>query len=163
VDQLGVQMVTSARNGRLVNLCVDARVPADNARVIEAIASGLTRVTALLDQANLPGAIYQDTGTQFTAVLRSTPASLRPGGAKPKPKPSALRPLLKPGTNPATIYELLSTQGPLTMAEIAEASGIPIGSARVAVNRLKNNYQLVKQSGGPGRPDTTYEILDRGK
>jgi ATP-dependent DNA helicase RecG len=68
-DRLGKDAVTSARNARLVSICQYARSPSGDARVIEALATGIPIVTASLERADLPPAHYVDSGIRFTVVL----------------------------------------------------------------------------------------------
>lgn len=56
VDRLGRDAVTSARNARLVAICQHVRSPETDARVIEALASGIPTVTEALAGHGLPPA-----------------------------------------------------------------------------------------------------------
>ena len=158
VDRLGSDHVTSARNGRLVALCENAVDPRDGSRVIEALASGLPRVTRSLEDAALPPARYFDVGLRFTVSLSTgSPsrdlASGSRAGAKSAPA-SGVRGL-KPGSQLAKVYQSLADSGAQTVVQVTEATGIAGPSVRRALTRLRDDYGFVESDGGPGRR-TTY-------
>ena len=138
VDRLGREAVTSARNGRLVSVCQDARSPGSGARVIEALATGIPIVAAALTAADLPPALFVDSGIRFAAVLRR-PAT-RPVGRKL-------------GATELRVYEALA-QGPMKVADLETALHLTAANIRKALRSLRADG-LVEQQGGPGRP-TTY-------
>ena len=161
VDRLGSDHVTSARNGRLVALCENVVDPSDGSRVIEALASGLPRVTRSLEDAALPPARYFDVGLRFTVILSTGSKAAgstggAPDGGEAVPVAGVRR--LKSGSQLATVYQSLVDGGAQTVTEIAEATGIAGPSVRRALTRLREDYGYVESDGGPGRR-TTYSVL----
>ncbi|NNH70031.1 ArsR family transcriptional regulator [Nocardia uniformis] len=139
VERLGRDAVTSARNARLVAICQHVRSPDTGARVIEALASGLSIVTESLEEAALPPANYVDAGIRFTAVLYH----------------SARKPLLSPKLNATEqkIYDALVI-GPRTVNELESALTLSAPNIRKALRGLRA-AGLVEQQGGRGKP-TVY-------
>ena len=161
VDRLGSDHVTSARNGRLVALCENVVDPSDGSRVIEALASGLPRVTRSLEDAALPPARYFDVGLRFTVILSTgSKAAGSTGGAPAGGEAAAVAGVrgLKSGSQLARVYQSLVDGGAQTVTEIAEATGIAGPSVRRALTRLREDYGYVESDGGPGRR-TTYSVL----
>jgi ATP-dependent DNA helicase RecG len=163
VDRLGSDHVTSARNGRLVALCENAVDPHDGSRVIEALASGLPRVTRSLEDAALPPARFFDVGLRFTVVLSTG----RLGVRRTKDVPLADKAAsvaevrgLRPGSQLATVYQSLVDHGRQTVVDLAGATGIPGPSVRRALTRLRDDYGYVESLGGRGRR-TTYTAVIR--
>jgi len=161
VDRLGSDHVTSARNGRLVALCENVADPSDGSRAIEALASGLPRVTRSLEDAALPPARYFDVGLRFTVILSTGPKEAGSSGDAPAGGEAAavagVRGL-KSGSQLARVYQSLVDCGGQTVTEIAEATGIAGPSIRRALTRLREDYGYVESDGGPGRR-TTYSVL----
>lgn len=150
VDRLGRDHVTSARNQRLVSLCQYARIPGRDARVIEGLATGLPKVARDLATAGLPPAQFIDAGIRFTVVLHRDHREVeRPDEPSSESAPAAL----PADTNVATVYAALN--GPSTVDEIAQRTGLGPGSVRKALQSLRDRYHLVEQRGGRGRL-TTY-------
>jgi ATP-dependent DNA helicase RecG len=146
VDRLGQDHVTSARNARLVSLCQDIRTPGDGTRVIEALASGLPKVTTELANVGLPRARYFDAGIRFTVLLRRLPAT---------PQHLSTPTLPPPNTNLAAVYEALAA-GSQTAHNLAKTLALSETSVRTALTALRNQYNLVEYQGGAGRRATLY-------
>jgi ATP-dependent DNA helicase RecG len=142
VDRLGHDMVTSARNARLVSICQHLHSAETGARAIEALASGIPIVTEALAGAALPPAHYIDAGIRFVVVLRQPVPPTT--GAAPAPRDLA-------------IYDVLAT-GPRTVAELETLTGFPAYSVRRSLRALRAQG-LVQQLGGKGQP-TTYARTD---
>lgn len=147
-DRLGVEHTSSARNSHVVQLCQVASNPADGARVIEAIASGLTRVARSLDDAGLPAARFSDQAIRFTVVLgrpvqESRAAAVTASG-------STRTDGLRHGTQLAAVHDAVVAGPGRTVAELAESIGVEATSVRRALTRLRE-LQLVELDGGRGR------------
>jgi ATP-dependent DNA helicase RecG len=152
VDRLGLEHVTSARNQRLVSLCVDSRDPKDGTRVIEALSTGLTQVAQLLRAAALPPAQFFDSGVSFTVVLHQS-QNLK-NLAEAKDHRLAVRPDFRDGSQIKLIYETLKSDGPGTVADIAARTSIPASSVRRTLTRLRDDYGVVELQGGRGQNST---------
>jgi ATP-dependent DNA helicase RecG len=139
LERLGHEAVTSARNARLVSICQYVASPGRGGRVVEALAEGIRIVAEQLTDAGLPPATYTDQGIRFTAVLRQPP--------QPSPVAAHLSP------SQQQIYSLLAAT-PLTVAALEQRSGLPAGTVRKALRRLRE-LGLLTQDGGAGRV-TTY-------
>ena len=135
-DRLGLEGTTSARNGRLVEICRYARAE-DGGRVVETLASGIPRVLASLREQQMPMPQFQDAGLRFTVVLRtSTPA----------------RPVLN--NSEQTVFAALTTAGS-RVAEIEAHTGLKPATIRGVLRALRAKG-LVEQIGGRGKV-TTYQ------
>ena len=132
-DRLGQEHVTSARNQTLVGICQDVRTVPSGERVIEALATGLPMVTRELDDAGLPPARYFDAGIRFTVML-SRPAPQQPETTTPG---SRLARTPQPGSNLATVLDMIRARPGLTVADIAAATTLPMPQARRAVTELR--------------------------
>ncbi|MQY24386.1 ATP-binding protein [Nocardia macrotermitis] len=73
VDRLGKNMVTSARNMWLVNICQYLRSPESGGRIIEALATGIPTIAHALELNGLPPAQYSEVSNRFTAMLGPPP------------------------------------------------------------------------------------------
>lgn len=138
VDRLGAEAVTSARNAQLLAICQHTRLPGTDARVVEALATGIPTINRSLAEAGLPAAQYADGGIRFTVVLRR--------GAPPKP------PKLR--ANELAVYEALADR-PKTAKELATTTGLTEPTTRKQLRALRDK-NLVTQHGGRGKT-TTYE------
>ncbi|MGW0248840.1 ATP-binding protein [Nocardia goodfellowii] len=141
VERLGHDAVTSARNAQLVNICQHVRCPGSGARVIEALATGLTTVAEALTQADLPQPRYVDAGIRFTAVLYQRERNV------------AATPTLN--ATEQKIYDSLRA-GTLSVHDLSAALGFTAPNTRKALRKLRT-LGLVEQIGGPGQA-TTYRI-----
>jgi ATP-dependent DNA helicase RecG len=141
VDRLGKESVTSARNARLLSLCQDVRSPDTGARVVEALATGLQKVTTELEAASLPPPRYLDAGIGFTVLMSRLPSVTSTNG--PPDGSSAHRVLAALGNQAVTVPEL------------ERVTGLRPANIRRVLRQLRDDYGLVEQIGGPGRP-TTY-------
>ncbi|WP_425955521.1 ATP-binding protein [Xylanimonas sp. McL0601] len=146
VDRLGQPDATSARNGRLVEICRYARTPTD-ARVVELLATGIATVRRTLAEAGLREPQFNDEGIAFTAILRSAPQTAATtsnlGARSPTPAERAVIEAL--GGAPVTIHEL------------TERTGKSAPALRKTLRSLRE-AGLVEQIGGKGRT-TTYRRL----
>jgi len=144
VDRLGQPDVSSARNGRLVEICRYART-ADDTRVVELLATGISTVRRTLAEAGLPAPEFSDSGIAFSVVLRQPKQGERsatdPSKAELTPVERALLSAL--GSQPATIHELL------------ERTGRTAPALRKTLRRLREAGRVV-QHGGRGLT-TTYQ------
>ncbi|MEU0567510.1 ATP-binding protein [Nonomuraea sp. NPDC005983] len=138
VERLGRDAVTSARNARLVAICQHVRTPDTQARVIEALATGIPTVTAALSRAELPPAHYVDAGIRFTVVLH------RAGIGRPRAdlNETELR-----------VYGALAARA-ASVAELEHDLGLSAPNIRKALRELRRQ-SLVEQHGGRGQP-TSY-------
>lgn len=68
VDRLGLDGVTSARNGTLIRICQNVRFDGD-LRVSEALASGIPAVLQALGHAQMTPPIFVDQGIRFTVLV----------------------------------------------------------------------------------------------
>ncbi|MCP2321075.1 ATP-dependent DNA helicase RecG [Nocardia amikacinitolerans] len=166
LDRLGKDVVTSARNMWLVNICQYLRAPDSGGRVIEALATGIPTIAQSLEEAGLPPACYADGGIRFTAVLKSKPQ---------RPQQAALREALRenwssgPGlVRPESIRLRSRTQqqilellerGPRTMSDLRAALGLSTSGIRKALTALRAAGDI-ERIGGPGRA-TVYQLPDR--
>ncbi|WP_322755336.1 ATP-binding protein [Frankia sp. Cas3] len=141
VDRLGRDVVTSARNARLVAICQHVRSPQTGARVIEALASGIPIITEALADYHLPPAHYIDSGIRFTVVLH-----------QPTTTTTATEPRLN-GTE-LRIYQALA-DGARTVADLEQDLKLAGPNIRKVLRGLRARG-LVTQHGGRGRP-TTYQ------
>ncbi len=158
VDRLGLPGTSSPRNGRLVQVCQYART-ADDARVVETLASGIPRVLHAAAAAGMEPPTFYDAGLQFTAMLRAAvgPAALAvPAVSEPvTPEPAAPVPDGVRGTTQRAVYRALAASPTaLSVAQIAAASGVSLESVRKTVRTLVR-AEVVRQHGGRGRA-TTY-------
>jgi ATP-dependent DNA helicase RecG len=146
VDRLGQPDATSARNGRLVEICRYARTPTD-ARVVELLATGIATVRRTLAEAGLPEPQFNDEGIAFTAILHSLPRATatvsRSGATSPTPAQRAVLEAL--GDARMTIHDLTGRTGKSAPA------------LRKTLRALRD-AGLVEQIGGKGRT-TTYGKL----
>jgi ATP-dependent DNA helicase RecG len=144
VDRLGVDTVTSARNGRLVSICQFVESPGTGSRVVEALATGIPTVTAELAAAGLPPAQYNDSGIAFTAILRPSVTAVTRGG----------------GFNETEllIYDALA-RGQRSVADLHSALSLSAPNLRKALRKLRGQG-LVEQVGGRGQP-TWYRRADQ--
>jgi ATP-dependent DNA helicase RecG len=143
VDRLGQPGTSSPRNGRLVQLCQYARTT-DDARVVETLASGIPRVLETVAAAGLKPPSFYDAGLQFTALLRIGDPDL--------PTEMAGR-----NATQQVVYRAITSAGhPLSVAQIADATGAMGETVRKAVRVLVRDH-LLAQHGGRGRA-TTYSL-----
>lgn len=147
VDRLGKDHVTSARNAVLLNLCRFATLPSDGSRVVEALATGIPRITEELSAAGMPPPVFTDTGIRFTVVLHNT--ARRPGPTRTEVR----APRIRPGTNLARVYAVLS-DAPISAAEIAAETGLSRVSVRKAIRLLRDEHGVVDQQGTQGETAT---------
>ena len=141
VDRLGKESVTSARNARLLSLCQDVRSPETGARVVEALATGLQKVATELEAASLPAPKYLDAGIGFTVLMSRNPSVTTVG--RPPEGSSAQRVLAALGNHAVSVSEL------------QRVTGLSPANIRRVLRQLRDQYGLVEQIGGRGRP-TTY-------
>lgn len=140
-DRLGRAGTTSARNGRLIEICRYART-SDGGRVVETLASGIPRVLESLREAKLPVPLFQDTGIRFTVVLQRN-AAQRPAHGL---------------TNSSERAVLLALAGgPVKVAELEQLTGLKAPTIRRALRGLAARAQ-VEQIGGRGQV-TTYRRM----
>lgn len=142
VERLGHDAVTSARNARLVAICQHVRTPETEARVVEALATGIPIVTNALADAGLPPAHYVDAAIRFTVVLRQGGREARPGHDLNE---TELR-----------VYDALAA-AERNVTELAQELGLSAPNVRKVLRHLKARG-LVEQSGGRGRP-TSYRRI----
>ena len=153
VDRLGAVEVTSARNKWLVSICENV-TDSTGARVVEALATGLTTVARELKRVGLPPARFYDTGIMFTAVLmeRSTPTStieklMRTG-------------LPEAGTNLRTVFDALTARPEQSVEQLARETGLSRVAVRTALTTLRGSkWGLVTARGGKGKL-TAYAPAD---
>jgi len=154
VDRLGREHVTSARNPTLVGICQDVRTVPGGERIIEALATGLPLVTQELADAALPPARYFDAGIRFTVMLsRSAPEEpARPGSTTVREP--------RPGSNLALVSDTIRRHPGLTVASIADTTGLPLAQARRAVTELRSRglIRLDTTSAGAGRYLTVVPV-----
>ncbi|WP_261575466.1 ATP-binding protein [Frankia gtarii] len=143
VDRLGRDAVASARNATLVAICQHVRSPQTDARVIEALASGIPTVTEALADHGLPPAHYVDSGIRFTVVLHQPTTVTNATSAEPELSAAERR-----------VYQALTGQG-RTVNELAEQLGLTGPNLRKTLRNLRGRG-LVAQHGGRGRT-TTYQ------
>jgi ATP-dependent DNA helicase RecG len=143
VDRLGKDAVTSARNARLVAICLHVRTPDSGSRVIEALASGIPMVNTALAEQTLPPAHFIDAGIRFTAIVQHPDDG----------------PLTTPDltTTQTRLYEAL-LDGPRTVNDLEAALSLAGPTIRKALRGL-SRHDLVRQHGGKGR-HTTYSRTD---
>ena len=141
VDRLGAVQTTSARNGRLLEICRYARA-SDDVRVVETLASGIPRIISSLREAALPAPSFIDTGIAFTVVLRRTPPHVSPAAFS--------------ATQRRILVELAA--GPLQVAELELRTAIRPATLRKALRVLAAANRVV-QRGGRGQA-TTYELIN---
>lgn len=144
VERLGRDAVTSARNARLVAICQHVRSPDTQARVIEALASGLPMVAESLAAVSLPPARYTDAGIRFTAVLYHAPSA-----------PAAVVNL---NQTEQRIYDALAA-GPHSVTELETRLSLSGPNIRKALRSLRT-AGLVEQEGGRGKPTTYHRNAD---
>ena len=144
VDRLGQPDVTSARNGRLVEICRYART-SDDTRVVELLATGISTVRRTLAEAGLPAPEFSDLAISFTAILHQRSQVERPApGPATTELTSAERDLLAVlGLQPVTVHDLVTRTGKTAPA------------LRKTLRRLRD-AGLVNQHGGRGQT-TTYQ------
>lgn len=143
VDRLGMEGVTSARNGRLLTICQYVRSRDDNARVVEALATGIPTVTASLAQARLPPAQFIDTAIRFTVVLRRS--SLQ-----------AKQPAIR-GRSARAVWDAID--GEKSVQEIVASTGLSTANVRRILRDLRDD-DLVAIKGGVGRRTTYRRATD---
>lgn len=140
LDRLGEEGVTSARNATLLRICQYVETPADDSRVVEALASGIPIVRASLNDAGLPPAQFIDYGIRFTAILRK---SLLDVPQSPPVK----------GASATLVWRTLG-EGERTIAELRKTTGL--GEANLhRILRTLRDRGVIEIEGGPGKP-TTY-------
>ena len=143
VDRLGTEGVTSARNGRLLTICQYVRSREDDARVVEALATGIPTVTASLAKAAMPPAQFVDTAIRFTVILRRGRSST---------KRLAIR-----GRSALAIWGAIN--GEKTVDEIKQTTGLSTANVRRVLRHLRDlNYIAV--TGGVGRPTTYRRVAE---
>jgi ATP-dependent DNA helicase RecG len=162
VDRLGKDVVTSARNMWLVNICQYLRSPESGGRVIEALATGIPTIAHALFDAGLPPAQYDDAGIRFTAVLRTAEGHPDVDGPRTLPGTAPLAPAEGPWPADLTgsqerIAELLA-EGPKTIAELQPRLGLSPNGIRKALVRMRE-AGFVEQDGGRGRR-TVYRLAN---
>ncbi|MFI5499871.1 ATP-binding protein [Nocardia asteroides] len=171
LDRLGKDVVTSARNMRLVNICQYLRVPDSGDRVIEALATGIPTVAGALEIAGLPPACYADGGIRFTAVLK--PRELHTDSA-PSSTPRDARMPLTPMTVEAynrlehltrlrrnltpTQRRVIETlrKGPHSVADLQPILGLSASGIRKSLAILCDSGEILR-IGGPGKI-TVYQL-----
>jgi len=151
VDRLGRDHITSARNPTLVGVCQDARSMSGGERIIEALATGLSVVAKELDQAGLPPARYFDAGIRFTVMLTRSPI------LAPAAPPVELSPArqFRDGSNRAVVIEAILKQPGQTVAQVAQATGLPIPQTRRAITELRAR-SLLRADNDPGKTSRYY-------
>ncbi|MQY26690.1 ATP-binding protein [Nocardia aurantia] len=159
VDRLGKDVVTSARNMWLVNICQYLRSPETGGRVIEALATGMPTIAQALSEAGLPPARYDDAGIRFTAVLR--PADGRITAEAPQSSPAVSLARADPSAvtglseGQQRISDILA-EGPKTIAELDSRLNLSISGIRKALARMRAGG-LIDQVGGRGQR-TVYRL-----
>lgn len=138
-DRLGSDGTTSARNGRLVEICRYVRTPSDM-RVVEALATGIPLIMLTCDRAGLPAPRFHDAGIRFTAVLT---------------QPTPVAPCL--GLTERRVYEQLGADG-VTVTQIEAVLDLRPPTIRRALRQLRA-LGLAELDGGRGKR-TTYRRLD---
>lgn len=152
VDRLGLEKTTSARNPRLVSLCVNVRHPTEQTRVIEALASGLVRVVAVLRERGLPPAQFFDYGVEFTVVVRPAVAPAAEGSLKAIVYPPGVT-----GDTQKAVYRALASEGQLTVGEIVAATNAKAGSVRSVLTRMRQSNLVTLLEGGRGK-ESIYSL-----
>lgn len=138
VGRLGMEGVTSARNGRLLTICQFVRTRDEGARVVEALATGIPTVTASLAKAGLPPAQFIDTAIRFTVILRRGPSTTK-------------RRVIR-GRSARAVWEAID--GEKTVDEIKASTGLSTANVRRILRDLRDD-NFIAVTGGVGRP-TTY-------
>ena len=141
VDRLGVRGTTSARNGRLLEICKYART-SDDARVVETLASGIPRVVDLMRTNGQPRPEFHDNGLRFTVILR----------ARTRAEPLDVLATLNGSQH--TVYAALVVGG-LTTADLVERTGLTAPTIRKALRALADR-ELTTQHGGRGQNTQYY-------
>jgi len=131
-DRLGREHVTSARNQTLVGICQDVRTLGGE-RIIEALASGLPMVTQELADAALPPAQFFDAGIRFTVMLTHPEFPHE----SPAPPMTQATQRLRPQTIIGRVLEAVHQHPGMTVAEIAEKTGMPAAQTRRAITDLR--------------------------
>ncbi|WP_427384501.1 ATP-binding protein [Janibacter sp. G56] len=150
VDRLGRQGVTSARNGRLLEVCRYARSKADS-RVVEALASGIPRVISSMAEQGHPPPQFQDSGIRFTVLLRSR-AHQR--GPVPGANESVARKVAGLGPSERRLWDALGGDE-VTVVELERRTGLKAPNIRRVLRALVA-LELVARHGGQGHQGTTY-------
>jgi len=140
VDRLGRPGTTSARNGRLIEICKYVR-SANGARVVETLASGIPKVFETLRAAGHPDPSFQDMGINFTVILRER--RLAQQHAAPRDLNSSEQ---------LVLTSLASAE--MSVKELESRTGIKQPTIRKALRSLAN-MGLTEQHGGRGKA-TTY-------
>ncbi len=152
VDRLGVEGVSSARNGHLLTICQFVRIADQDGRggrVVEALATGIPTVNASIAAAGLPAPRWVDTAIRFTAIL--------PRGPSPtEPVPPPVRSMAE-----VAVWDALAT-GPMSVAEIRERTDL--GQSNIhKVLRVLRGRNVVVLEGGQGRRSTYRRIEEGGR
>ena len=126
----------------LVALCQNVRTTEREARVIEALATGIPTVMRLLESADMPAPLFHDQGIRFTVILRS-------------PETRIADALTLSGSE-LRIYEALLT-GSASVRDLEIRLGMRGPAIRKVLRSLRGK-KIVVQHGGRGRP-TTYEVI----
>lgn len=140
LDRLGEEGVTSARNATLLRICQYVETPSPEARVVEALASGIPIVRDSMRDAGLPPAEFIDYGIRFTAILR------RPLQQETTPPPVR-------GASTTLVWRTLADRA-WTLTELRAATGLGESNLHRILRTLRDRA-VVEIEGGPGRP-TTY-------
>lgn len=143
VDRLGVRGTTSARNGRLLEICRYART-SDDARVVETLASGIPRILELLQDGGQPPPEFYDNGLRFTVILRERARQ------DPVDAFAAL------GDSQRKLFTAL-VAGPMTIDELVTRTGLTAPTARKALRALAKRG-LTGQHGGRGRTTRYFRM-----
>ena len=144
VDRLGVEGVTSARNGQLLTICQYVRTKEDGARVVEALATGIPTVNASLEAAGMPPAQWIDTAIRFTAILSRHATLSRPQ-----------QPLVHTASEVA-VWEALAT-GPINLTQIQAKTGLGESNVHRVLRELRGR-KLVELIGGRGQPSSYRRV-----
>lgn len=142
-DRLGQPDATSARNGRLVEICRYARTPGD-ARVVELLATGIATVRRTVAEAGQPDPQFNDRGIAFSAILRSALDTLPAGAVTGAGRPTAAQ---------RVVLDALSL-GPATIHDLVARTGKEAPALRKTLRALRA-AGLATLEGGKGR-ETTY-------
>lgn len=139
VDRLGRSGVTSARNGRLLQICQHLRSSGDQ-RVVEALASGIPTVLAAAEAAGLERPGFFDQGIRFSVVIPrravddlASPPPARRGTGVPRPGRAA---------NAHAVVEALGG-GPASATDLVEATGLTRRQLQHALAPLREAGQVV--------------------
>jgi len=156
VDRLGRVGTTSARNSLLIEVCRYAR-SSSGARVVETLASGIPKVLSSMSAAGQDLPVFQDSGLQFTAVLRARVEA-------PAPLPRRRDDLVELEASSVqltrsqyAVLEALTVGEAVDVVELERRTGMKAPNIRKQLRHLER-LGLTSHQGGRGKP-TTYERI----